>query len=398
MGTLIARNLDAPFDILLIAKLTSPQPPHQIVGAVDEHGRISLIHGAARWHHLTTRTLVAPAREAFADLEKRRARYRAVMPEADVRGRTVIVVDHGIETGATMLAAVASLKDRAAAKVVAAAPAGGGKATWQLHDAADAVVIPHTPSKFKGVKHFYEDFSEVPDHEVEQALQEWASAHPELRAGVQTLTMRLVGAEGHVLYCEMDLPPGTTRGSGPFPAVIFAHGRESDARSPRILPISRRLAKRGFIGVRVDFTGHGRSEGTIEDATEDRMLADLQTAFDNLCILQEVNKDSIGLVGSGSGGMLALRFGAEHSAVKAIVIRGPVSGREVEATERIKAPTLLIHAERDPRLGANAEVHDRELPSAHQLLEIPESERLFNDPISRELMVSATVDWLGDHL
>ena len=398
MGAVIAECLEAAFDILLIAKLASPQPPHQIVGAVDEHGRVSLIRSAARWHQLTTRELIAPARAAFADLQKRRARFRAVLPETDVRGRTVIVVDHGVATGATMLAAITSVKDRGARKVIAAAPAGHGKATWQLHAAAHTVVIPHTPSDFKGVEHFYKDFSEVPDHEVEAILQQWAASRPELHSGVSTLTLRLTGSGQQTLYCELDLPPGTTRGSGPFPAVIYAHSRESDARSPRTIPVARRLAKRGVIGMRLDFTGHGRSEGTIDDATEDRMLDDLRTAWQNLSVLHEVDATRIGVVGSGTGGMVALRFCVEQPAVKALVIRGPVCGEEVEAARGIKAPTLLIHAERDARLREGVEALNRELASSHRLLEIPESDRLFNDPISRELMVSATIDWLTDHL
>ncbi len=394
----IAETLDASLDILLIAKLAAPRLPRQIVGAVDEHGRISMIQSAARWHHLTSRQMIGPARKAFAQLQERRGRLRAVLPETDVRGRTVVIVDHGVETGATMLAAIASVRDRGAAKVIAAAPAGCGKATWQLHEAADTVVIPHTPSRFKGIEHFYELYDEVTDDEVASVLQQWSVSRPEHHPGVRTLVMRILGAGQQVLHCELDLPPGTARGCEPRPAVIFVHSLDSDGRSPRSVPISRRLAKRKVIGVRLDFTGHGRSEGTIEAATEDRMLTDLRSVYENVRLLPEVDPDRIGLNGSGTGGMVALRFAVEQPKIAAMVIRGSVGAEEIAAAGRVKAPTMLIHAERDTALSKGAHDADEKLAAPHQLLEIPESSPQFNDPVSMELMVSASVDWLVDHL
>ena len=81
-----------------------------------------------------------------------------------------------------------------------------------------------------------------------------------------------------------------------------------------------------------------------------------------------------------------------------MVIRGPVCGEEIEAAHHVKAPTLLIHAQRDTALSESVHALDQQLASPHQLLQIPDASRLFNDPISLELMVSASVDWLVDHL
>ena len=398
MAATVAQSLDAVLDILLITKLSMPDHPNQIVGAVDEHGRISMIQSATRLYHVTAQEMIAPAREAFADLQRRRARFRAVLPETNVRGRTVIIVDQGIETGATMLGAIASVRDRGARRVVVTAPAGTGKGTWQLHETADSVVIPHRPSQFNGIEGLYETFEEVTDREVEATLQRWAAGRPDQHPGVKTLVMRVVGDQQRVLHCELDLPPGTTRGSGPYPAVIFAHTRESDGHSPRTVPISRRLAKRNLVGVRMDFSGHGRSDGSLDEATDERMLADLRTVFDNVQLLQEVDPARIGINAAGTAINIALRFAAERPDVAAIVIRGPLSANEIEITSEVKAPTLLIHGEHDSDLSRLAQSLEEDLASIHRLLVIPESNRWFNDPISLELMVSASVDWLADHL
>lgn len=394
----VARALNAPLDVLLIERLHAPGAREHVVGAVDEHGRISMIKATARWHHLSSQQMIEPAREAFHDLQRRRSQLRRVLSELEVRGRTVIIVSQGIETGATMLGALASVRDRGASKIIAAAPAGHNKATWQLHELADMVVIPHQPGKYENVAGFYRNFPEVTDEMMLASLERWVASRQDEQPGVRTFTIKITSTKGQVLSCELDLPPDLARGSGPYPAVLFAHGFESDARSSRSVPISRRLAKRGVVGARLDFTGHGRSEGSIEACTDRQMLEDLHIAFTSIAQLQEVDADRMGLNGAGTGAMVALHYAAQQPMVKTMVIRGPICGREITAADKIHAPTLLIHAERDTALAEPIETLDREIGAAHELLRIPDSNRLFGDPISLELMVNASVQWLADHL
>ena len=128
------------------------------------------------------------------------------------------------------------------------------------------------------------------------------------------------------------------------------------------------------------------------------MLADLRAVLENVYILQEVDPKRIGINGAGTAGMLALRLAADVPEIAAMVVRGPISGGEIDAAKSVKAPTLLIHGEHDSELSQLAQSLDAELASIHQLLVIPESNRWFNDPVSLELMISASVDWLVDHL
>lgn len=398
IADVIARQLDAPMDVLLIEKLFAPNAPTQAVGAVDEHGRISMIQSTARWHHLTSQQMVDPARAAFRELQRRQAKVRAILPEVDIRGKAVILVGQGVATGAKMLGAIASVRDRGAKKVIVAAPAGSTQATWQLHETADVVVIPHRPAKFKSIDGFYEDFNVVTDEQMMQVVDRWMHDKPLVDQTARTIVMKLNSTRRQALLAEVDLPPGMTRGSGPHPAVIFAHGFESDGRSPRTLAVSRGLIRRGIICVRMDFTGHGRSEGRPDDATDAQMLSDLHVVFMSVAQLAEVDAKRIGIVGGGTGGMIALHYAAQVPSVKSMVIRGPVCGRETQAARLVKAPTLLIHAEGDTALLDSVQTLDRELGAQHQLIRIANSNRLFGDPISMELMASATVDWLADHL
>jgi pimeloyl-ACP methyl ester carboxylesterase len=185
---------------------------------------------------------------------------------------------------------------------------------------------------------------------VEAILGRWSAARPHDHPGVRTLVMRVISQGERALHCELDLPPGMTRGSGPYPAVIFAHDRDSNGRSPHTVPISRRLAKRHVIGVRLDFTGHGQSEGRPQHATDECLLADLRAVMENVRILQEVDPRRIGLNGAGSAGRAVLRFASAEPTVAALVIRGPLAGGEIEGARQVRAPTLLIHGEHDPEI------------------------------------------------
>jgi len=391
----VAERLKAPLDVLLISRLFAPKHPEHVVGAVDEHGRISLIEQTARWHHLTTQQMIGPAREAFREMQRQRARVRSVAPELEVRDRTVIVVNDGVSTGALMMAAVRSVRDRGAAKVIAAAPGGADIAVRALRDSAHMVVIPSMPAAFRTVAGMYRDFPAVSDEAVLSILARHMSEQRVEPPRVRTIPARFLADEGErTIYCEVDLPPG----DGPFPAVIFSHGFESDCRSIRAMPISQRLAKRGVMGVRLDFRGHGRSDGRRDDSTLATMVADLRLVHENLLFDERVNASRIGICGAGLGGMAALLLASEDKRIGAIVARGPVCGGEATAARDVDAPTLLIHAEDDAELEADVAKMAELLPGTHHLLRVPECNRYFNDPISLELMVNASVDWLVDHL
>lgn len=390
----VAARLQAPLDLVLMEKLASPRSPKRIVGAVDEHGRISVIKSSARWHHVGSEQLIGEAREKFRELQSRRARFRSVLPELPVRGRTVIVVSECVTTGAVMLGAISSLRDRGARTIVAAAPAGREDAIWPLHENADAVIIPHKPAKFRSVDKLFETYQPVPDARVEAILQRHIEERDIPAPIVHTRMTNFIAGGSRAIHVELDLPSTPP----PFPAVIFAHGFDSNATSPRNVPISRRLAKRGIAGVRLDFTGHGRSDGTPDQCTAEAMLEDLICVVENITCFNEFDPERMGLNGSGTGGMIALRFAANEPRIKRLTIRGPVMGDEIEAARRIEAPTLIIHAEHDRELEQTVTDLNGALAAKHQLLRIPDSNRLFGDPISAELMMNATVQWFADYL
>jgi predicted phosphoribosyltransferase len=111
--------------------------------------------------------------EEFVELERREKVYRAGLPPLDVEGKTIIVVDDGIATGSTMLAAVSALRQLSAARIVVAAPA-----CREIQRQADEVVAVMIPERFYAVGQWYEDFSQTTDDEVRNLLAQAARRQP----------------------------------------------------------------------------------------------------------------------------------------------------------------------------------------------------------------------------
>jgi putative phosphoribosyl transferase len=162
----VARALDAPLDVLTVRKLGAPQNPELGVGALAEDGTVVLNAVSARRVGMTLTQFERIVERETRELRRRTERFRDGWEPVDVRGRTVIVVDDGLATGLSDLAAVRALRHRGAARIVVAVPVGSSEAVAMLGEEADDVVCHTIPRELFGVGHWYEDFQAVADEEV----------------------------------------------------------------------------------------------------------------------------------------------------------------------------------------------------------------------------------------
>jgi putative phosphoribosyl transferase len=162
----VAHALDAPLDVLTVRKLGAPQNPELAVGAVAEDGTAVLNRGLARRVGMTQAQLDRVIERETRELRRRMERFRDGRDPLEVRGRTVVVVDDGLATGLSALAAVRALRRRGAARIVVAVPVGSPEAVAMLGEEADGVVCRATPPELLGVGSWYEDFHPVSDEEV----------------------------------------------------------------------------------------------------------------------------------------------------------------------------------------------------------------------------------------
>lgn len=174
----VARALGAPLDVLLVRKLGAPSHPELALGAVGEGGVRVLDQRLVDRLGVTAEQVEQVERRERAEVARRRERLRAGRPPLSLAGRTALVVDDGLATGATARAACAVARAAGAARVVVAAPVGSPDAVERLRPAADAVVCLHTPSAFTSVGQWYADFRPTSDSEVERLLARRWGAPP----------------------------------------------------------------------------------------------------------------------------------------------------------------------------------------------------------------------------
>jgi hypothetical protein len=167
----IARALKTDLDIVLTRKLGAPGNPELAIGAVAENGRVQLQHEIVEKVGADEDYIEREIQRQLAEIEARRQHYRRVLPKASLEGRTVILVDDGVATGATMQASLWAARDEAPKEVVIAVPVGAQDAIERLEREADDVICPYVPPYFYAIGQFFADFGQVEDQEVLEILQ-----------------------------------------------------------------------------------------------------------------------------------------------------------------------------------------------------------------------------------
>jgi len=169
MGRVLADELGGEIDVVLVRKLRSPQSPEFAVGAIDESGWAYVADYAASYG-ADEAYLAREKQEQLELLRKRRALYTPARAPIDPQGRIVIVVDDGLATGATMIAALHAARAKQPERLVCAVPVAAPDSLERVRPYADEVVYLEAPEEFFAVGQFYREFGQVEDDEVVDLL------------------------------------------------------------------------------------------------------------------------------------------------------------------------------------------------------------------------------------
>ncbi len=186
VGYEVARDLDAALDLFIARKLGAPGHEELGIGAVAPGGTRFLDTDAIRALGVTDEYVEEVTRKELAELERRLRRFRGDRPPTRIAGRSVVLVDDGLATGVTALAALAAIRVEQPRRLVFAAPVCSVEGAQTVARQADDVVCVATPERFFGVGAWYHDFTQTSDEEViellEQREAEWNTSHSAVSA------------------------------------------------------------------------------------------------------------------------------------------------------------------------------------------------------------------------
>jgi putative phosphoribosyl transferase len=168
----VARALGAPLDVFIVRKLGLPWHAELAMGAIASGGITVLDRALVRRFGVSEAQLERVVEAERQELERRERRYRGDRPLADIAGRTVILVDDGLATGASMRAAVEAVKQEGPRRVVVAVPIAAPETCEAFRGEVDDTVCAVTPEPFHAVGLWYEDFSQTTDEEVHALLED----------------------------------------------------------------------------------------------------------------------------------------------------------------------------------------------------------------------------------
>lgn len=386
----IGKVLHAPVDLLLVRKIGAPGSPELALAAVidGDEPQIVVNEDVRRLTGADAAYLDHGRRVALEEIERRRAAYDLGRPQVSPAGRTAIVVDDGLATGATAKAALRALRLRGASRVILAVPVAPIDTLSEMRQEADDVICLEPAEHFRGVGVFYGDFRQLTDEDVLALLRESGETPTH---GVSKHTVRIPPRE---LVADLQLPESA------HGVVVFAHGSGSSRLSPRNRAVSDCLNKAGFATLLMDLLTDAEAADRRNVFDIDLLAERLIEAVEWLRLRPELAELPVGLFGASTGAAAALKAAAIlGEMISAIVSRG---GRPdlagADALAKVEAPTLLIVG------GADEAVIDLNrqalavLPGRKELTLVPGAGHLFEEPGAIERVQCLAGDWFAAHL
>lgn len=389
IGRIVADRLDGELDVVLVRKIGAPIHPEYAIGAVDESGALRISHDAAVATGADEPYIRREAARQLATIRERRLSYGRHRAAIDPAGRVVVVVDDGLATGATMLAALQWVRSRKPSRLVCAVPVAAPDSLAAVSRLADEVVYLSAPADFDAVGRFYDAFPAVEDAEVLRLLEQRPPA-----AGATSLQAVRIDAGEVTLNGDLEVPE-SARG-----LVIFAHGSGSNRTSVRNRRVAHVLHRQGLATLLFDLLTEDESQEVAERFDIPKLAARLGAALHWAAGHAATQSLPIGLFGASTGAAAALVLAARYPlVVKAVVSRGgrPDLARQ-DVLGKVQAPTLLIVGGADSQVISLNRVALVALACHAELVLIPNATHLFEESGTLDKVAELAAGWFRQWL
>jgi len=170
VGYELAKRLNLPLDIIITRKVGAPGNPEFALGAVTQEGQLILNKETLNYYNLDSDYLKKEAERQIQEIKRRLKKYRGAKPLVNLKDKIVIIVDDGIATGASIKAAIYSIKSQKPKRIILAIPVGPKETIEELRKEVDKIVCLKEPVIFFAVGQFYQSFEQVSDEEVKKLL------------------------------------------------------------------------------------------------------------------------------------------------------------------------------------------------------------------------------------
>ena len=392
----VATSLHAPLDLLLVRKIGAPRNPEVALGAIVEGATQEIVINKSVMHLIGADDddIASAVDKQRIELERRKKLYLGDRSRPDPKGRTVVVVDDGLATGATMKAALTGLKRSNPKRIVVALPVAPKAALEEISVLCDDIICLHPATKFNSVGSFYLDFHQLTDAET-MAWLEQAMACPDAGTPVATAKphKRQVSIPPVGLTGDLTVPPN------PKGIVLFAHGSGSGRLSPRNTYVAEKLNAEGFATLLFDLL-------TPEEGQDRRNVFDIPLLGDRLVeasiwITSEPDLEDLplGLFGASTGTGAALAAAAElKDRISAVVSRGGRPDLAMAFLPQVSSPTLLVIGSLDHEVIGLNRLALAELTCTKKLEIVTGAGHLFEEPGALDSATLHAANWFKKYL
>lgn len=394
----VAKALRVPLDVVVVRKLGVPFQPELAFGAIGEGGVRVINDSVVRHAGLSRDDMDAVEDKQRAELQRRSEHFRRGRDRISLTGRTAVIVDDGIATGATVKAACQVARAQGASTVALAVPIGAAETIEAVAQYADEVVCLAAPKFFFAVGQGYRNFRQTSDDEVIALLDRARGGFRDVLAGGSAADPPLRDEEVEVVAGPVSVAGHLTIPKQSTGIVVFAHGSGSSRHSPRNRYVADVLNEAGLATVLFDLLTPAEERNRANVFDIELLAHRLVDVTSWLTGQPDTASLPVGYFGASTGTGAALVAAADPRVkIAAVVSRGGRPDLAGRSLTKVHAPTLLIVGGRDEvalELNRRAQAA---IPGECALTVVPGATHLFEEPDTLEQVAVLARDWFTDH-